>query len=619
MVSILTNTSAMAALQTLRSIDTSLSGTQQQVSTGLRVGTASDNAAYWSVATTMRSDNMATSAVSDALGLGAAKVDTAYAGLEAVIDVMGKFKAKLVAATEDGVDKAKIQTELEQYKQAVVDIAESSSFNGQNWLNTDIEDIYDDDLSKATVVSSFVRGRNNVSVGTIDFSLAKVSLFNSTGGGLLQRDQRLVETVGGIRSEYYTDDPDSLGIDHTAYYDENGSLSWMVPRESGGSAASFFFDFPDGSPLDFNTPGAEISFRITLDKEASNPQGYTGTSAQLYELPGPYYDGYVKDITITKAVVDAYEPAWGGIITTNIDFAALLTHLLSGEGASVSAKHLTRLPGSESYVHDPVKMSISTKQAHGDGSYVEISNLSSVGVSTGGLVEAFDYGERGSGMQLAFKPFIMHKNGDDEDGIDITFDFYVNSGTPRSYSFNRTYVNNVLGKDTGKVETSEEMATLLHSLLDADWPNLVIEATSDSTVMIKSNPEVDRKWGSGTKIGFDNIRVSIEPLPTINFLDIDIDNNPDMLESYIHYVDTVTERLIEGTASLGALRMRIDMQSAFNDNLMNSLSKGIGRLVDADMNEASTRLKALQTQQQLGMQSLQIANSEPETILQLFQ
>lgn len=112
--SILTNISAMAALQTLRGVSSSLGEIQGRVSSGLRVGTASDNAAYWSISTTMRSDNMALAAVSDALGLGAAKVDTAYAGMEAVTDVLKEFKARLVAATEDGVDKAKVQTELNQ-------------------------------------------------------------------------------------------------------------------------------------------------------------------------------------------------------------------------------------------------------------------------------------------------------------------------------------------------------------------------------------------------------------------------------------------------------------------------------------------------------------------------
>ncbi|HTN96428.1 MAG TPA: flagellin, partial [Nordella sp.] len=129
---------------------------------------------------------------------------------------------------------------------------------------------------------------------------------------------------------------------------------------------------------------------------------------------------------------------------------------------------------------------------------------------------------------------------------------------------------------------------------------------------------VDRQWGSGTRIGFDTVRVNIEPVPKIDFLTIDIAANPDKVSAYIDYIDIVTERIIDGTATLGAFQKRIEMQSDFTGKLMSGLHKGIGRLVDADMNEASTRLKALQAQEQLGFQSLQIANSNPEAILSLF-
>lgn len=69
---------------------------------------------------------------------------------------------------------------------------------------------------------------------------------------------------------------------------------------------------------------------------------------------------------------------------------------------------------------------------------------------------------------------------------------------------------------------------------------------------------------------------------------------------------------------MGSLLTRIDMQSSFAQSLMATIEKGVGRLVDADMNETSTRLKALQTQEQLGIQALQIANSNAQNILQLF-
>ncbi|PHR21372.1 MAG: flagellin, partial [Hoeflea sp.] len=96
MASIMTNSAAMSALATLRSINSDMETTQNRVSSGYRVETAADNAAYWSIATTMRSDNKALSTVQDALGLGAAKVDVAYTGMNSAIDVVSEIKAKLV-------------------------------------------------------------------------------------------------------------------------------------------------------------------------------------------------------------------------------------------------------------------------------------------------------------------------------------------------------------------------------------------------------------------------------------------------------------------------------------------------------------------------------------------
>ena len=78
----------MAALKTLRSINKQLAETQQRLATGYRINKASDNPAYWSIATTMRSDDKALSAVQDALGLGAAKLDTAYAAMDSAISVV---------------------------------------------------------------------------------------------------------------------------------------------------------------------------------------------------------------------------------------------------------------------------------------------------------------------------------------------------------------------------------------------------------------------------------------------------------------------------------------------------------------------------------------------------
>lgn len=82
--------------------------------------------------------------------------------------------------------------------------------------------------------------------------------------------------------------------------------------------------------------------------------------------------------------------------------------------------------------------------------------------------------------------------------------------------------------------------------------------------------------------------------------------------------DDIHKTLTDRGASLGSLSMRIDMQTDFNRTLTSTIQKGIGRLVDADMNDASTKLKAVQAQVQLAVQALNIANNAPSLLMQLF-
>ncbi|MBC2802264.1 flagellin [Rhizobium ruizarguesonis] len=202
MTSINTNNAAMAALQTLRGINQGLQETQAHVSSGYRVGKASDNAAYWSIATTMRSDNKALSAVSDALGLGAAKVDTAYSAMDSAIDVVGDIKAKLVAATENGVDKAKVQEEISQLQQQLLSVAQSASFSGENW-------VAGADGTK-NVVASFVRdGSNAVSVVMTDYVLDSSSMGNVLFGmsvGSVETSTGILGTSNGATGSVYAMD-----------------------------------------------------------------------------------------------------------------------------------------------------------------------------------------------------------------------------------------------------------------------------------------------------------------------------------------------------------------------------------------------------------------------------
>ena len=178
MASLNTNASAMTALQTLASTNKNLATTQNRISTGFRVSEAADNAAYWSIATTMRSDNQALSTVQDALGLGAGKLDVAYTGMNAAIEVVDEIKAKLVAArgaSDD--DKGKIQAEITELQNQLKSIGLSAAFSGSNYLAHN-----DPANTKIEIVSSFVRDNSGgVSVGTIDFDVSSSRLFTVDG------------------------------------------------------------------------------------------------------------------------------------------------------------------------------------------------------------------------------------------------------------------------------------------------------------------------------------------------------------------------------------------------------------------------------------------------------
>jgi flagellin len=109
---------------------------------------------------------------------------------------------------------------------------------------------------------------------------------------------------------------------------------------------------------------------------------------------------------------------------------------------------------------------------------------------------------------------------------------------------------------------------------------------------------------------------------TISSLDISslTDDAADLttLEGYITGATQAIEDMTSAAASMGAVKARIDIQKSFVSNLMDAIDKGVGQLVDADMNEESTKLQALQVQAQLGVQALSIANQSSQNILSLF-
>jgi flagellin len=134
MSSLLTNTAAMTALQTLKGINKNLGMVQDQVSTGKKINTAKDNAGIWAVSSVMDSDVRSFKAISESLSLGQATVAVARNAAETVKDLLVEMKALIVTAQGENVDRAKLQDDIIQLAGQIQSTVNAAQFNGKNLL-----------------------------------------------------------------------------------------------------------------------------------------------------------------------------------------------------------------------------------------------------------------------------------------------------------------------------------------------------------------------------------------------------------------------------------------------------------------------------------------------------
>lgn len=453
MTSILTNNAAKVALQTLTQTMQSLETTQNRISTGLRIGSAADNAAYWAIATTMRSDSSSLSTVSDALNLGANTIDTASNGLQKAIDVVKQIKDKLVSAATPGVDREKIQSDISQLQSQLKSIADGASFNGQNWLSVDSSTPgYN---ATKSIVSSFSRNASgDITVGTINVNINDIKLFDSAGSG-----------------EFYL-------------------------------AASNFGTVTAGTGTVNAATGAAAAGVVTLTSTIR-----TSATADA-----------TQTITIDLSTLSTTTPATAanGTVTDNMALAA-------GDKIGTTA------------TYDATAKTLTIKKI-------------------------------------------------DVDVINSTY-------TAPKYVYSTWTITNVtLGGSTGGGLLDAADTTTVGSYTDANGVTTTTTAGTGKSVY-------DLDIGSLTDSAADLAR----------------------LNAFTNQVDKAIQNLTSAASDLGSVKSRITLQQSFVTSLKDSIDKGVGALVDADMNEESTRLQALQVQQQLGVQALSIANQSTQSILRLFQ
>jgi flagellin len=170
-------------------------------------------------------------------------------------------------------------------------------------------------------------------------------------------------------------------------------------------------------------------------------------------------------------------------------------------------------------------------------------------------------------------------------------------------SFNRS--------DTGAVSVGVlKFDTAASTLIDTNDSSLGLLTADHSTTVSTSTGNVTTSYYL--------LNVSAATAPTGTEIKLDASTSNQDIDGMISAVDSMLLKMTDTAATLGATNSRVTMQNDFVSNLMDTIDKGVGRLVDADMNQESTKLKALQTQQQLGIQALSIANTDSQNILSLF-
>lgn len=199
-----------------------------------------------------------------------------------------------------------------------------------------------------------------------------------------------------------------------------------------------------------------------------------------------------------------------------------------------------------------------------------------------------------------------------------TVDVAVSAGKAISDLLVQMKEKAVLAKDSGLDSDARAALNNDFTALRNQITKIVENASFNGTNMIESG---------GTSVvsiasqdGTSTITVAAQAMDTttlaVNASSITTGTNA---TAAVTAVDAAIKTVNSQLGSLGTGAKALEVHSSFIQELKDSLTRGIGNLVDADLAQESARLQSLQVKQQLGMQALSIANQAPQSILSLFQ
>lgn len=274
MSSILTNNSAMVALETLRGINKDLAMVQSEISTGKKVSSAKDNAAIWAISTVMSTDVESFKQIQDSLNLGNSSVGVARSASEQITNVLQDMKELIVSAQEENVDRSKIQTDIGALRDQIGSIVGAAQFNGLNL----IDGASSDDVN---VLASLDRASNGtVSASYINVARSDLSISNNstaaTYGGTADTTTNLIDnggTAAGTGDTFADGATQVVTIGTVA--DGNGYRLVLDDTGTNNNIGARTFEYVAGTSDSANSVAATLETQISNFLTATGQTDYT--------------------------------------------------------------------------------------------------------------------------------------------------------------------------------------------------------------------------------------------------------------------------------------------------------------------------------------------------------
>ncbi|MBA9070207.1 flagellin [Methylobacterium sp. RAS18] len=581
MTSLSTNAAALTVLGTFKGVTAQLATTGNRLATGQRIAAASDGAAYWSIATSIRTDNASLRAVGDTLGLGVAAFDAAYAGLDRVLSDLRSLRATLQTALAPGVDRAKIQTEVAAIQSRMRATADTSVSAGRNWLSVDS-------------ASATYRPREDIVMG-------------------LSRGPSDAATFSTFPVE----------VEVLKLYDASPTIIRTAP-----TPASLSGDIPMAMASPFGGNGrADFTTAIEVGLSLS-----TGNSSDVIRLNAANLASRVGDLSaVTPAELTdainaeiAQSPTLSGNVTASLTTDGRLSFATTATGASASLTlhHLVPSPGHTAA--DLAIVSVDRRQSFSPAAFTPdlYRNVDLSGSNTRSIT-------LGDGTASVTYTFDANSQPPPADRTSVTFDEMSAMFLHERRRVDADFWMNIGGGAGGNVFVATGRAAGPSAVVTVSGPGVAAFGFTPGQSAVGSEyiwygmPRAasgrDGFQTASTRGLLDTPGASGYAVAALDVSRLSGASGAATLQAVIRDVETVIARATDTGARLGAGKLLVEGQRMFLDALVKTNERTIGTLVDADIEVEASRLKALQAQRDLAAQALNIANAVPQAILTLFQ